>query len=152
MIKTNQQNAALVAEEVLNAETYVPQWRLHIMRGLFFLNFISLAFDNWSTILFPTDQMDTLTGVTISFWASFALLNLLGIRFPLKFIPILLLQLLYKSAWIIGTYLPARSAGVLNEDLSGFFWVCIAGITLNLVIIPWGYVYRDYFKQFLKIR
>ncbi len=152
MIKTNQQNSALVAEGVLPAETYVPRWRLHIMRGLFFLNFISLAFDNWSTILFPTGQMDTLTGVTISFWASFALLNLLGIRFPLKFIPILLLQLLYKSAWIVGTYLPARSAGALDEDLTGFFWVCIAGIALNLVIIPWGYVYRDYFKQFLKFR
>ena len=69
----------------------VPNWRLHVMRGLFFLNFISLSYDNWSTILFPEEQMDTLTGVTISFWAAFSFLNLFGIRYPLKFIPILLL-------------------------------------------------------------
>ena len=130
----------------------VPNWRLHVMRGLFFLNFISLAFDNWSTILFPEEQMDTLTGVAISFWAAFSLLNLFGIRFPLKFIPILLLQLLYKSAWIIGTYLPARNSGTLDEDLNSFFWICIAGIVLNLLIIPWKFVYAEYLKNLLKLR
>ena len=122
------------------------------MRGLFFLNFISLAFDNWQTILFPNSQMDTLTGVTISFWAAFSLLNLLGLRFPLKFVPILLLQLLYKSAWIIGTYLPAKNSDVLNEDLASFFWVCVAGIVLNLLIIPWKFVYYEYLKDFFKLR
>lgn len=130
----------------------VPNWRLNVMRGLFFLNFISLAFDNWSTIFFPEEQMDTLTGVTISFWAAFSLLNLFGIRFPLKFIPILLLQLLYKSAWIIGTYLPARNSGTLDEDLNSFLWVCIAGIILNLLIIPWRFVYSEYLKNFLRLR
>ncbi|WP_430906629.1 hypothetical protein [Maribacter sp. 2-571] len=128
-----------------------PKWRLHIMRGLFFLNFISLAFDNWATILFPIEQMDTLTGVSISFWAAFSLLNLLGVRFPLKMIPILLLQLLYKSAWIIGTYLPALKNSALDTSLESFLRVCIAGIVLNLLIIPWGYVYKYYLKGFFKL-
>lgn len=94
--------------------------------------------------------MGTLVGVTISFWAAFSLLNFFGIRFPLKFIPILLLQLLYKSAWIVGTYLPARNAGALNEDLDSFLWVCVAGITLNLLIIPWKYVFNEFLKNFFK--
>ncbi|WP_108869394.1 hypothetical protein [Aquimarina aquimarini] len=127
-----------------------PKWRLHIMRGLFFLNFISLAFDNWSIIIFPKEQMDTLTGVTISFWAGFSLLNLIGIRFPLKMLPILLLQLLYKSAWLIGTYLPAKNNGLLDDDLSSFFWICVTGVTLNLLIIPWSYAYRNYIQGFFK--
>ncbi|WP_303319025.1 hypothetical protein Q4Q34_19300 [Flavivirga abyssicola] len=132
--------------------TKPPKWRLHIMRGLFFLNVISLAFDNWSRILFPKEQMDTLTGVTISFWAAFSLLNILGVRFPLKLIPILLLQLLYKTAWIIGTYLPAKKNGLLNEDLESFLWVCIAGIVLNLLIIPWRYVYKYYLRGFFELK
>ncbi len=129
----------------------VPNWRLHVMRGLFFLNFISLSYDNWSTILFPEEQMDTLTGVTISFWAAFSFLNLFGIRYPLKFIPILLLQLLYKSAWIIGTYLPAKNSGQLDEDLISFFWICVAGIILNLLILPWRFVYHEYLKNFFRL-
>ncbi len=127
-----------------------PKWRLHTMRGLFFLNFISLAFDNWSTILFPGEHMGVLTGVAVSFWAGFSLLNLIGVRFPLKLLPILMLQLLYKSAWIIGTYWPARSAGIIDAAIQEFFWICLAGIALNLVIIPWGYVYQEYVKNFFR--
>lgn len=129
-----------------------PRWRLHIMRLLFFLNFISLAFDNWSTVLFPDEQMDTLTGVSISFWAGFSLLNLIGIRFPLKMIPLLMLQLIYKAAWIIGTYLPARRNGLLDDSLESFLWVCVAGIALNLLIIPWGYTYKYFLKGFFKFK
>ena len=130
----------------------VPIWRQNLMRGLFFLNFISLAFDNWSTLLFPQEQLDVLPGVAISFWAGFSLLNLIGIRFPLKMIPILLLQLLYKSAWAMGVYMPASQAGALHEGLSEFFYICLAGIALNLLILPWGYVYREYLQKFFQFR
>lgn len=98
-------------EDVLNSSnpiTTPPMWRLHIMRALFFMNFISLGLDNWKTILFPQEQLDTLSGVAISFWASFAILNFIGVRFPLKMIPILMLQFLYKISWSIGVYFPAR--------------------------------------------
>ena len=119
---------------------------------LFFLNFISLAFDNWSTILFPSEQMTVLSGVAISFWAGFSLLNLLGVRFPLKMLPILMLQMLYKSAWIIGTYWPARVGGTIDAETQEFFWICVAGIVLNLVIIPWEYVYREFGKNLFQFR
>lgn len=134
------------------SEKELSNLRLYLMRGLYFLNFISLAFDNWHAILFPGEQMDTLTGVAISFWAGFSLLMLIGVRFPEKMLPVLLLQLLYKSAWIIGTYLPARSAGLINDGLQSFFWVCIAGIVLNLVVIPWPYFYKHYLKGFFTFR
>ncbi len=129
-----------------------PIWRLHLMRGLFFLNFISLAFDTWPMIFSPQEQLDTLTGVTYSFWASFALLNLFGIRFPIRLLPILLIQLFYKSAWIIGTYMPAYANGQLNEDLHHFLKVCIGGIALNLIVIPWDFVFKYYLKDFFSIK
>lgn len=122
--------------------------RLYLMRGLYFLTFIGLVFDNWSTILFPTDQMDTLTGVAISFWASYSLLMGIGVRYPIKMLPLLFLQLLYKSAWIIGTYLPAKRAGVVDEDLTSFFWICMTAIVLDLLVIPWAYVFRSYIRGF----
>ena len=122
--------------------------RLYLMRGLYFLTFIGLVFDNWSTILFPTEQMDTLTGVAISFWASYSLLMGLGVRYPIKMLPLLFLQLLYKSAWIVGTYLPVKRVGALDEDLTSFFWICVTAIVLDLLVIPWGFVFRDYVRGF----
>ena len=145
-----EQTLKVSAKKGVDTELYLPQWRLYLMRGLFFLNFLSLAFDNLSTIFFPTEQLDTLTGVTISFWAAFAILNLLAVRFPLKFVPILLIQFIYKSFWVIGTYLPAYNSGLLNDNLRSFLWVCIAGIVLNLLIIPWKYVYYAYLKEFFR--
>lgn len=125
--------------------------RLYLMRGLYFLTFIGLVFDNWSTILSPTDQMDTLTGVAISFWASYSLLMGLGVRYPIKMLPLLFLQLLYKSAWIIGTYLPATKTGVVDEDLTSFFWICVTAIVLDLLVIPWKFVFRSYVSGFLNV-
>lgn len=139
-----------MTESLTTTQPSASKLRQHFMRGLFALNFLSLFMDNWSQILFPGEQLDVLTGVTISFWAGFSLLNAIGIRFPLKILPILLLQFLYKAAWIIGVYRPAYANNAVDEDLQGFLYICIAGVALNLLIIPWKYVYQFYFKGFFQ--
>ena len=117
--------------------------KLLFMRLLYLLNFVSLAFDNWAIIIKGDGDLSTLEGVAISFWASFALLSLVGIRHPLKLLPILLLQLLYKSLWIIGIYWPAFQKEMVPESTTEFFYICIAGIVLNILIIPWKYFYQE---------
>lgn len=130
----------------------LPKWRLYIMRGHYIITFVGLTFDSWSTFFSPDKQMDTLSGVAYSFWASFALLMGIGVRFPIKMIPLLLLQLVYKSMWIIMTYLPAKSAGLLNESLESFFWICVVAIIVDLIVIPWSYVFKNYISNFFKFK
>lgn len=125
----------------------VPTWRQHVLRLVYFLGFIGLAKDNWSTVLFPDDTLAPLTGVAISFYAAFSLLCLLGIRFPLKFLPLLLIQFLYKAAWLVSTYLPAYQANLVNDQLNSWFWVMAPGIMIDVLVIPWGFVYREYIKH-----
>ena len=136
----------------MDASAKIPNWRQHLIQVLFLLNLISLGPDHWSATFFPTEQVDPMTGVAISFYAAFAFLCLFGIRFPLKFLPLLLIQLFYKAAWLIGTYLPAKNAGLADENLEGWFWVMAPGIVIDLLVIPWGYVFREYLKEFLKLR
>jgi len=45
-------------------------------------------------------------GILGSVYAAFGLLSILGLRSPLKFVPVLLLELCYKSIWFIGVVLP----------------------------------------------
>ena len=130
----------------------LPKWRLFSMRGLYLLTFIGLAYDNWLTIFNPIEPYDAYSGVAISFWAAYSLLMGIGVRYPIKMIPLLLLQLIYKSAWIIGTYLPAKSAGLLNEDLELFYGIFIKAIILDFIVIPWPYVYKNYIKDFFKFK
>lgn len=121
------------------------------MRSLFFLTFMSLAFDNWSSILFPQEKLDPLRGVGVSFYAALSLLCILGIRFPLKFTPLLLLQLIYKAAWLLGVYLPAKNSASIDESLESWFWPMAIGILIDILVIPWKYVYKDYFRNFLNL-
>ena len=41
-------------------------------------------------------------GVAGSVWFAFGLMSILGLKSPLKFVPILLMQLSYKVVWFIG--------------------------------------------------
>ena len=122
------------------------------MRVLFLLNFISLAPDNWSKVLFPTEALSPMMGVAIGFYAAFSMLCLLAIRFPLKFTPLLLIQLLYKTSWLLAVYYPAFTNANVDENLSSWFWVMAPGILIDILIIPWGFVYREYLKEFFRIR
>ncbi len=129
-----------------------PIWRQHLMRVLFLLNIISLGPDNWSAILFPTEPIAALEGVAISFYAALSVCCILGVRFPLQFTPLLLLQLIYKSAWLVGVYLPATHISPMEEHLESWFWVMAPGVVIDLLVIPWPYAYREYLKYFFRLK
>lgn len=50
-------------------------------------------------------------GMLGSVFVAFAILSALGLRAPLKFAPVLLMQLCYKSIWLVSTVFPAMVRG-----------------------------------------
>lgn len=50
-------------------------------------------------------------GIVGSVYVAFAVLSVLGLRDPLRFAPVLLLQLCYKSVWLIAVVLPLLIKG-----------------------------------------
>ena len=122
------------------------------MHVLFLLNLISLGPDNWSAIVTPEGAFDPMTGVAISFYAALAFLCLFAIRFPLKFTPLLLIQLFYKLAWLLGTYLPAKNTNSMDESLESWFWVMTIDVLIDLLVIPWGICLSRVFKRLLSVK
>lgn len=86
-------------------------------------------------------------GVTGSVYLSFALLSILGLRSPLKFTPVLLLQLSYKVIWFIGVVLPMLFAGEFK--LYGLLYVVIYAtyIIVDLIAIPFSHVFAKQSDQ-----
>lgn len=125
--------------------------RLYLMRGLYFLTCIGLAKQAWTEILFPEEALTYLDGVAFSFWASYATLMGLGIRYPLKMLPLLFLQLFYKATWALGVYLPMQSAGLVTPAAESFYGICIVAVILDLLVIPWLYVYKNYIRAFFTL-
>ncbi|MGW9686639.1 hypothetical protein [Flagellimonas sp. 2504JD1-5] len=125
-----------------------PKFRLLLMRALYLLTFIGLAYEAWEYLLFPDEPIDYITGVTFSFWATYATLMGLGIRYPIKMLPLIFLQLAYKATWALIVYPPMKAAGNITPNAESFYWICITAVIIDIVVIPWGYVFNNYIRTF----
>lgn len=117
--------------------------RLYVMRLAYLGNFVGLGLSVWPVIISHPGAWDPVKGAAFCFWAALSALSGLGIRYPLKMVPLLLLQLLYKSIWLIAVYLPLSSAGQ-STDLTR---VMAGGVIMDLIVIPWPYVLAHYVRQ-----
>ncbi|PYQ67945.1 MAG: hypothetical protein DMF54_02695 [Acidobacteria bacterium] len=118
-------------------------FRLYLMRLLYLLNFVFLGLNVWPSIIHHQETWDPVKGVAFSFWAALSALSALGLRYPLKMLPLLLMQLLYKVIWLLAIALPmwpaVRSTGLTKA--------MVGGIPADLIVIPWSYVLANYVKH-----
>jgi hypothetical protein len=122
--------------------------RLYLMRALYLLNFVFLGASVWPGLLeHGPAPWDPMHGIAVSFWAALSTLCALGLRYPLKMLPLLLMQLFYKSVWVLAVGLPLRAAGPLDPTAAELLQVCIGGIVVDLIVIPWPYVFAIYVQQ-----
>jgi hypothetical protein len=119
--------------------------RLYSMKFLYLFSAIVVGIGAWPAIINPGKQWDTLQGVAWSFYAGFSVLMLLGVRFPARMLPVLLLQLFYKLIWLALWW-----AGHLDAHASGAVRTMEGAAVLDLIIIPWPYVFANYVKAIFK--
>ena len=125
--------------------------RMGWLKGLYIYTIIGAGAFGLGIIIIP-DIMESIFGwpnqdriisfgVTGSVYLSFALLSILGLRSPLKFTPVLLLQLSYKVIWFVGVVLPLLFTG--KFPLYGLLYVVIYAtyIIVDLIAIPFSYVF-----------
>ena len=87
------------------------------------------------------EQDPIVFGVMGSVWLSFALLSVLGLRSPLKFVPVLLLQLCYKVVWFIGVILPILFGGRFPTYALLYVVIFATYIIGDLIAIPFSCVF-----------
>ena len=91
--------------------------------------------------VFSLPNGDSITlGIAGSVFLSFGLLAILGLRAPLKYVPILLLQLSYKVLWFVGVILPLLVAGRLPSYAIPIAIIFATYVIGDLIAIPFSYV------------
>ncbi len=120
------------------------------LKGMYILTIIHAGGSGLGMLLIPDtmrsvfgwpNQDPIIFGICGSIWVAFGLLSILGFRSPLKFSPILLLQLCYKLVWFIGVILPVLISGKFPAYATAyvvFFAIYIIG---DLFAIPFSYVF-----------
>jgi hypothetical protein len=86
----------------------------------------------------PQDRV--VFGLIGSFWLSIGIMAVLGLRAPLRFLPIFLIQLVYKSFWFICVFAPLVISG--DFPIHGWAMACINALwmAMDLKAIPFAYL------------
>lgn len=120
--------------------------RLYVMRALYLLIFVGLGSMMWPRLL-QHGPWGLMQGVAFVLLASLALLMGVGIRYPLQMLPVLFLELLWKTLWLLAIGLPLWHAHALDADSTSTARECLAGVVLCVVAIPWRYVWANYVRR-----
>ncbi len=120
--------------------------RLYSMRFFYLFNGFVIGIGAWPVLMSSRKPWDLIHSIAFSLYAAYSLLMLLGVLVPIRMLPTLLLQLLYKLIWIAVVGLPMWSAGHLSQ-VSGTMRFFATIVVLDLVIIPWRYVFENYRKS-----
>jgi len=73
-----------------------------------------------------------------SLWTAILLGSILGLFYPLPMSPLLLIQVIYKSLWLLVFVMPRLLKGNVSEVPSGIALVFLVIVLTYLWVIPWG--------------
>lgn len=101
-----------------------------------------ILFPRWTQKLFNWKEQDRLIfGISGSAYFAFGSLSVLGLKDPLKWSPILLLQFVYKMTWFVGVVGLMAKRGEL--DMSSSVWLILgyaAMVAGDVFAVPWRYL------------
>jgi hypothetical protein len=128
----------------------VSTFRLYLLRAMYLFTVVGLAIEKLPALLHPA-TLSPGASVILSVLGATALLVVLGIRYPLKMLPLLFFEFVWKSIWILTFGLPLSLSGGLDPNVSfggtETLIACLVGVVLVPIAMPWGYVFKHYVKE-----
>ena len=121
----------------------LPLWRLHAMRVGYAVMGVGLALVKWPLVINYVQSFPLYEGVVAVLLTAMSLLAFLGLRYPIRLLPILLFECLWKLIWLGVVALPAAAAGSVDAAMSTVLVNCSLVVVI-LAVVPWGYVWRHY--------
>ncbi|WP_138755349.1 hypothetical protein [Paenibacillus sinopodophylli] len=124
----------------------VSLFRQYFLRALYLLVVVGLGVTVWPSVIYHEEPWELYEGVVQCMLASFSVLCLLGLRYPLQMLPLLLWELGWKSIWLIVVAVPLWINGRMDEST----WATASACLIVLIFpfgIPWRYVYAHFVKK-----
>lgn len=120
--------------------------RMNVMRIGYAVMGIGIAVRNWPLFINRDEPWPLYEGVTKYMLVAMGLLALLGLRYPMKMLPILLFETAWKLLWLGGIAVPLWLGDGMDARTSE-----VAGsvlfVVIILAVIPWRYVFKQYVRK-----
>jgi hypothetical protein len=124
--------------------TEVSTVRLYLLRATYLFVTVGQLATFWPKTLHHTSEWALRYGDTNAILAGMTVLMALGVRYPLKMLPLLLFELTWKSLWLVAIYVPLWRAGMVDDATAESRFAVGLGVVICAIAIPWTYAYRQY--------
>lgn len=124
----------------------VTTFRLYLLRAMYLFISVGLGLTIWPAIISPPSLVANASTVVRALLGALALVSLLGLRYPLQMLPLLIFELLWKLIWIVAFALPMWAGPGLDAYASETLFACSMGVVLVPLVLPWGFIFRQYIQ------
>ncbi len=118
-------------------------FRLYTLRVAYFIMAGGLGVFIWPSVIRHTNGFAIAHGAQVAMLAGLGAVAALGIRYPVKMLPVLLFEMVWKAIYLIAFAYPAWSAHQITpamaEDIKA-----VSMVVILLPLIPWRYVFTQY--------
>ncbi len=113
--------------------------RLYFLRLTYLMIGVGMGVQVWPSILARSGNWEPMPAVVKCMLGALTLLALVGLRYPLKMLPVLLWELLWKTIWLLAVALPAWRAGPLDAATTERLFE-MSFVVIVYAALPWRYV------------
>ncbi|WP_405067116.1 hypothetical protein OG558_36580 [Kribbella sp. NBC_01510] len=119
--------------------------QLNVMRFGYAFVGIGLVVVKWPVVVQDARSLPVMEGVVACLLTAMSLLAFLGLRYPVRMLPILLFEVIWKVIWIGAVAIPQLVSNDLNAEARDLLFRC-SFVVVILAVIPWRYVWRRYVR------
>jgi len=123
--------------------TEVSLLRLYALRAGYLLLVIGLGSVVWPGVIHHATPWSLMGGVVHCMLAAMSALAILGLRYPLRMLPLLFFEVAWKAIWLVVVALPLWRGHQMDADTIETAVECLMAVVF-LAVIPWPYVARTY--------
>ncbi len=103
------------------------------------------AIVKWPLLIQNPASLPVSEGVVTCLLTAMSLLALLGLRYPVRMLPILLFEVTWKLIWIAAVAVPHLIADDIDAATSSVLFNCSLVVVI-IAVIPWRHVWRQYVR------
>lgn len=118
-------------------------FRLYTLRLAYLIMAAGLAVFIWPTVLHHTSQFAIAEGVRFALLSGLGAAAALGLRYPVRMLPLLLFELTWKATYLLFFALPLWSAHQIDAAAAADIKAVLMAV-IFIPLIPWRHVFTHY--------
>ena len=120
----------------------LPAFRVNVMRVGYLVMGLGLVVYKWPLIL-QAASFPVWAGVVVCVLVAMSLFALLGLRYPVRMMPVLLFESVWKLVWLGAVAVPQLVAGSMDPVTEEIYF-SVLWVVIIIAVTPWDYAWKCY--------